>query len=214
MNQGIKIWDIAIRTFHWSLVICFFIAYVSGDEDNLLHIYSSYIILGLLGFRVVWGFIGTKYARFSNFIYGLKTGLQYLKSIILGHPQYYLGHNPVGGWMIILLLVFISMTSWTGLELYAREGKGPLASVEASLIATAQANGQKKENDDDEHHDRENEQGHEEWLEELHEGLAEFTLLLVFIHIGGVLVASWLHRENLTKSMWTGYKTPPDELER
>ena len=215
MGQPVRVWDIAVRIFHWSLVGSFFIAYLTGDEENLLHIYSSYLIIGLLAFRLIWGLIGPRYARFSNFIYGIKTTLGYLQSLLLGHPRYYLGHNPLGGWMIILLLVFITMTSWTGLELYAREGKGPLASVDSPLLSSAHANGKGREHDDDdddERHAMENERGREEWLEELHEALAEFTLLLVFVHIGGVFVSGWLHRENLVRAMWTGYKTPPDDF--
>lgn len=201
MNREIKVWDIATRTFHWSLAGSFFIAYLTGDEENLLHIYSGYFIVGLLGFRLFWGIIGPRYVRFNHFVYSIKTTLTYLQSILLGRPIYYLGHNPLGGWMAVLLLFSLALTSWTGLELYAQEGKGPLASVENSLIHAAHA--------DDERHDRENEKG-EEWLEELHEALASFSLLLVFVHIGGVFVSGWLHKENLVKAMWTGYKTPPD----
>lgn len=215
MSEAIKVWDIATRIFHWSLVVTFFVAYVSGDEEDLIHVYSSYIIIGLLGFRIIWGLIGPRYARFSSFVYGLKPALHYLKSLLTDHPQYYLGHNPIGGWMIILLLVSLIMTSWTGLELYAREGKGPLASIDTSLIPAAEANGRSDKHDErDDDHDRDNERGNEEWLEELHEALAEFTLLLVLIHISGVLVAGLLHRENLVKAMWTGYKTPPNDYQQ
>jgi cytochrome b len=203
MSRDIKVWDIATRTFHWSLALCFFMAYITGDEEDLLHIYSGYIIIGLLGFRLLWGIIGPRYVRFSNFVYSIKATLAYLQSILTGRPIYYLGHNPLGGWMTILLLFSLALTSWTGLELYAQEGKGPLASVENSLIHAAHA--------DDERHDRENERG-EEWLEELHEALASFSLLLVFVHIGGVFISGWLHKENLVKAMWTGYKTPPEDF--
>jgi len=210
MAREIKVWDILTRTFHWSLVVIFFIAYVTGDEENLLHIYSSYIIIGLLGFRLIWGIVGPRYARFSNFIFGIKPTLVYLQSVLIGRPVYYLGHNPLGGWMIIFLLVSLALTSWTGLELYANEGKGPLATTTRDLIPAVQANG-KEEDQDDERLARENEKGNE-WLEELHEATAGFTLLLVFIHIGGVFLSSWLHKENLVKAMWTGYKTPPDDF--
>lgn len=212
MGHEIKVWDIGTRIFHWSLAVFFFIAYATGDEENLLHIYSSYLIIGLLAFRVAWGVIGPKYVRFSNFVHGIKPTLVYLQSILRGRPKYYLGHNPLGGWMIMLLLVTLALTSWTGLELYAKEGKGPLASANSYLQQTVQANGKEREhNDDDERQARENEKGNE-WLEELHEALASFTLLLVFIHIGGVFVSGWLHRENLVKAMWTGYKTPPGDF--
>lgn len=204
MQTPVKVWDIATRSFHWSLVAFFIIAYISGDEENLIHIYSSYVIIGLLAFRIIWGLIGTKYVRFSNFVTGIKPALAYLQSIFHGKPKYYLGHNPLGGWMIVMLLVVLALTSWTGLELYAIEGKGPLANVQTTFIDIARANG------DDKSHDRENKKG-EGWLEELHEGLAEFTMLLVFVHIAGVVVSGLVHRENLVKAMWTGYKTPPED---
>ena len=203
MSRAIKVWDIATRTFHWCLAVSFFITYLTGDEESLLHIYSGYLIIGLLGFRLGWGIIGPRYIRFNNFIYSIKTTLVYLQSILLGRPIYYLGHNPLGGWMVILLLVSLSLSSWTGLELYAKEGKGPLAAVENSVILTAHA--------DDERHAHENEKG-EEWLEELHEALASFSLLLVFVHIAGAFVSGWIHKENLIKAMWTGYKTPPADI--
>ncbi|MDH5409188.1 MAG: cytochrome b/b6 domain-containing protein [Gammaproteobacteria bacterium] len=212
MPRKIKVWDIATRTFHWSLVVCFFVAYATGDDENMLHIYSSYMIIGLLGFRLIWGTIGPRYVRFSNFILGFKATLAYLQSILLGRPVYYPGHNPLGGWMILLLLVTLTLTSWTGLELYAQQGKGPLASTESNLLQTAHANGKRGESDEiEERLERENEKG-QEWLEELHEALASFNLLLVFIHVAGVILAGWLHNENLIKAMWTGYKTPPNDF--
>lgn len=208
MKEPIKVWNITTRCFHWLLVLFFTIAYLSGDEENMIHIYSGYIVIGLLGFRLIQGFIGSKYARFTNFVCGIKPVLAYLQSILKGHPQYFLGHNPLGGMMVVTLLIFLILVSWTGLELYALEGKGPLASIDITYINTAQANG--KDDDHDKRHERENEKG-EEWLEELHEALSEFTLLLVFVHIGGVLFSSLVHKENLVKAMWTGYKTPPED---
>lgn len=208
MRSRIKVWDIATRLFHWSLVACFFVAYVTGEEEDLLHVYSSYFILGLLAFRLVWGIVGPRYVRFTNFLYGIRPTLAYLQSILLARPKYYLGHNPLGGWMILFLLLALGMTSWTGLELYAKEGRGPLAMLQTALLSPAHANGNEQKEHDDEYFDRENEQG-KKWLGELHEALANFTLLLVFVHIGGVLLSGWIHKENLIKAMWTGYKTPP-----
>lgn len=213
MVRKLKVWDIATRIFHWSLVVCFFTAYVTGEDESLLHIYTSYIIIGLLAFRVVWGFIGPQYVRFSQFIRGIRPTLNYLQSLLVRRPIYYPGHNPLGGWMILLLLAALTLTSWTGLDLYAKQGKGPLAAAETHPLATVQANDKPGQSDDSEaRQDRDNEQGKNEWLEELHEALANFTLLLVFIHIGGVFVSGWLHRENLVKAMWTGYKTPPADF--
>jgi len=205
--QEIKVWDIAIRMFHWSLVIFFFITYLSGeDEDSLLHIYAGYVVCGLILFRVVWGFIGTRYARFWNFIYGPATTLAYLKSLLTKNPVHYLGHNPAGGWMVILLLVCLFAVSWSGLELYASEDKGPLAGLNVTVINTAYAHG---DNDDEGHGSRERSEGDKFWSE-FHEVLANFTLFLVAVHILGVIVSSILHRENLLRAIISGNKHKPE----
>ncbi len=193
----VKVWDIGVRVFHWSLVVLFFISYVSGEEESLLHVYSGYGVLGLVVFRIVWGVVGTRYARFSNFIVGRKTTELYVKSLFTAKPVHYLGHNPIGGWMIAALLILLLATSWSGLVLYGAEGHGPLANQQISIVSQAHANG-------DDHEDG-NDGGDELW-EEVHEAFAQITLLLVFLHIAGVLVGSVIHRENLIKSMVTGYK--------
>jgi cytochrome b len=95
----IKVWDIAVRVFHWSLVLCFAIAYISEDIE-LIHIYAGYLVLGLISFRVLWGLIGTHHARFGNFIRSKQATLAYLKSLLTTRPQHYVGHNPAAGWMI------------------------------------------------------------------------------------------------------------------
>lgn len=193
----VKVWDTGVRVFHWSLVVLFFISYVSGEEESLLHVYSGYGVLGLVVFRIIWGVVGTKYARFSNFIYDKKTTCLYAKSLLTAKPVHYLGHNPIGGWVIVTLLIFLLATSWSGLVLYGAEGHGPLANQQISIVSQAHANG-------DDHEDG-NDGGDELW-EEVHEVFAQITLLLVFLHIAGVLVGSVIHRENLIKSMVTGYK--------
>lgn len=203
--QQVKVWDITVRIFHWALVVGFIIAYVSGEEEDLLHIYSGYIVFALILFRILWGFIGTRYARFWNFVYGPEATATYVKSIFSGKPIHYLGHNPIGGWMVILMLVSLFAVSWSGLELYASEGKGPLANADISLINHALANGD-DDDERDEHDDDENEPEDDEFWEDIHEALAEITLFLVFAHIIGVLIASVIHKENLVRAMITGKK--------
>lgn len=206
-GEKIKVWDIAVRLFHWSLVILFVVAYLTGEDESELHVYAGYGIIGLIAFRVVWGFIGTRYARFSDFIYGPRETMDYAKSLFSGRPKHYLGHNPLAGWMVIALLLALSAASWTGLKAYGAEGYGPLANAEPILIKSALANG------DDNEHDREHENGRDgdngegdEFWEEAHEATVNFSLLLVFLHIAGVLVSSVLHRHNLVRPMITGYK--------
>lgn len=193
----VKVWDIAVRTFHWSLVILFTLAYLTGEEEGALHNNAGYIVLGLLALRFLWGFVGTKYARFSDFIYGPRTTIAYARSMLSSNPRRYLGHNPLAGWMIVALLVSIFVTCWSGIEYIGSKGQGPLAGNTHVLIGMALAN----EDDTAEHED----EGDEFW-EEVHELFANLSVLLVIVHIAGVIVSSRMHRENLAKSMITGYK--------
>lgn len=190
-QERIKVWDIVVRSFHWCLVIFFGFCYLTGDEFDLLHAYLGYGIVILLGVRVIWGVIGTKYAKFSDFIYGWKRVREYVKGLMIWRPQAYLGHNPVGGWMVVFLLLLILLTCWTGLEAYGVQGHGPFAQKFPGTPDTVES--------------RDNDNANELWSE-LHEVLADITLFLVFVHIAGVIVSSLLHRENLVRAMWTGYK--------
>lgn len=74
MQNEIRVWDPLVRIFHWSLVVSFAIAYFSGDEENAIHIYSGYIVAALISFRLIWGFIGSRHARFSDFVYSPQDG--------------------------------------------------------------------------------------------------------------------------------------------
>jgi len=206
MVQGerIKVWDIAVRVFHWSLVLLFFVAYLSGDDESSLHVYSGYGVMGLVAFRIAWGFVGTTHARFADFIYGLGATVRYARSLLARHPIHYLGHNPLGGWMVVALLVSVLGSCWSGLELYGAHGQGPLADFGPQVISSATAH----EEDD---HERSRESGsgrssERRFWHEIHEALSNFTLFLVFLHIVGALSASAMHRENLVKAMITGYK--------
>jgi cytochrome b len=198
-ENRVKVWDIAVRIFHWSLVLFFTIAFITGEEEDELHEIAGYVVMGLVLFRLLWGFIGSRYARFWNIIYSPQTALAYVRSIVAGNPKHYLGHNPLGGWMVIFLLFSLSITVWSGLELLAvEEGEGPLA-TNIQFVQSAYA-------DDDERDKREKHAEGEEFWEEIHEFFAEFTLLLVIVHIGGVVFSSIVHRENLVRAMITGYK--------
>ena len=210
MQKEIRVWDPLIRIFHWSLVLSFVVAYISGEEEGDIHIYSGYLILALITFRVLWGFVGTRYARFSNFVYSPKTISAYLGDMIDGHPRRYLGHNPAGGAMIIALLLSLVIVLYSGLKVYAiEEGAGPLAlqDVPVSIVKNAYA-----DNAYDEHgyneYDRfeEGEHDAEDFWEEIHEAFSNFVLLLVIVHVAGVIFSGRLHHENLVKAMITGKK--------
>ena len=202
MKREIRVWDPLVRIFHWSLVLAFSIAYLSGDEENNLHIIAGYVVFGLISFRILWGLIGTRFARFSNFVYSPGSVVKYIKDSVAGRPKHYIGHNPAGGAMIIALLFSLVVVTYSGLKVYAiEEGAGPLAqqAVDISFIKSAYA-------DDDEHEHEHEEHGEDEFWEEIHEVFANFVLFLVILHIAGVFIAGRLHDENLVKSMITGNK--------
>lgn len=197
MQQSVKVWDIFVRLFHWSLVIFFTLAYLTGEGDlETMHALIGYLIAGLLGLRLIWGVIGTKYARFSNFTCRPSVIKAYLQSLMSRHPKHYLGHNPAGGAMVLIMLATLALVTWTGLETYAAEGKGPLAHISLE-ISVAHA---------DSDHWRSGGRGGDEFWEELHEFSVSLMLLLIFVHIAGVIISSLLHRENLVRAMLTGRK--------
>ena len=208
-NKTVQVWDLWVRLFHWSLVAMFVVAYFTAEEENIVHIYSGYAVLGLISFRIIWGFIGTRYARFSDFIYPPQQVIQYIRGLMSGKPEHYLGHNPLGGWMVVALLAGLFVVTVSGLKLYAvEEGRGPLARVEHPMfIDNAYAD---RDEDEAEEHER-NKQGkgekdQEEFWEELHEISTNITLFLIGLHILGVIVSSRMHKENLIKAMITGNK--------
>lgn len=203
-NQAktVVVWDIAVRIFHWSLVIFFAIAYLTGDESEQWHTFSGYVVSALIVFRIIWGFIGTRYARFSSFVFGLRTIRQYLGSMLDEHPKRYLGHNPAGGAMVVTLLLSLSLCCWTGMIVYGHEGHGPLAQTGFTPISTALA-GHDEQDDHDRH--TENQQESDFW-ENSHKFFSNMTLLLAAIHLFGVAASSLLHNENLVRAMVDGRK--------
>lgn len=183
-ENEVRVWDIFVRFFHWALVLGFIVAYLSEDELMSVHAFAGYSVLLLISLRLVWGFIGTRYARFTDFVRRPAEIKTYLKDVFTFRARRYLGHNPAGGAMIVLMLVALLVTTGTGLVTYAvEEGAGPLSVWIAKDAFDGHA------------------------MEEIHEFFANFTLLLVFIHVGGVLVESLLHRENLVRAMFTGKKS-------
>ena len=166
----VRVWDPLVQIFHWSLVAAFTVALVTGEHLERLHIPAGYAVMGLIAFRVVWGFIGPRHARFSDFVFPLATVVAYLRDMVLGRAKRTLGHSPAGGAMVIALLVMLAITSGTGYAL-------TLPDFSRS-----------------------------KWIKELHEITANATLGLVLLHVAGVLVSSFLHRENLIRAMFTGRK--------
>ncbi len=182
-TMDIKVWDIVVRLFHWSLATAFFVCFLTEDNSGL-HIYSGYLIVLLILFRILWGFIGSKHARFRDFIVTPKVALNYLKEITKNTNSRFLGHNPAGAVMIVVLITAVFITCVTGVILYgAEDHAGPLAFLFAGEYTNL-----------------------EDTLEELHEFFSNFSLALIVLHIFGVIIAGKQHNENLIKSMIHGYK--------
>lgn len=167
---SVRIWDAPVRVFHWLMVLCFAGAYLTSESETwrLVHVTLGYTMAGLVAFRLVWGFIGTRHARFSSFLRGPEALMRYVRTLLSRHPEHHIGHNPAGALAIVGLLGLTAVISVTGWAAY-------------NDIAG-------------------------EWVAELHEFVANGLLLLVGIHIAGVVVSSWLHRENLARAMVSGRK--------
>jgi cytochrome b len=169
-TTSIRVWDAPTRVFHWLLVFCFAGAYLTAESErwSLVHVTLGYTLGGLIAFRLLWGMVGTRYARFSSFVQGPTAVLTYAKSMAAGTPKHFVGHNPAGAVAIVLLLVAGIAIVATGYATYNEIGG--------------------------------------EWLSEVHEAAANTMLVLVGVHIAGVVVASWLHKENLAHAMVSGFK--------
>ncbi len=199
----LAIWDPLVRLFHWTLAAAFFVAYFTEDDVLTLHVWAGYVVGGIVVLRVLWGFVGPPHARFTDFIFSPFTVWRYLLDHVRLRARRYLGHSPVGGAMVIILLVGLGATVWSGLELYAvEENAGPLAGP--ALVAPAGANEGDEDSEGEDDKEDVGEAG--ELWEETHETLANVMLALVLVHIGGVAFASLAHRENLTRAMIDGKK--------
>jgi cytochrome b len=198
------VWDPLVRFGHWALVAAFAVAYFSAEEEaggpDLLHVWGGYVVGVLVVLRVVWGFVGPRHARFSDFVRSPIVALKYFLDLLNGRARRYVGHSPAGGAMVIALLVCLAATVATGVIAYGEEGKGPLAVV---MVTDANANG--NEGGHRALAEKRGEQG-ESTIGELHGLMANITVALVVAHIFGVVVASVVHKENLVLAMITGRK--------
>jgi len=169
-DSKILVWDAPVRTFHWLLALCFAGAYWSAQSESwrLLHVTLGYTMGALIAFRLVWGVLGTRYARFGSFVRGPSVLMRYVKAMLAGKPAHYIGHNPAGGVAIVLMLLVGAAIVASGYAVYNDIGA--------------------------------------DWLGALHEGAANAMLLLVGVHLAGVALVSFMHRENLPRAMLTGTK--------
>lgn len=177
-SSKIKVWDFPTRFFHWSLFMLLILLWLSAENAEMQwHQVFSYLLMVLLIFRLLWGFIGSETSKFKAFLVGPTKVIKYLKST---PKPVSLGHNPIGGYMVMALLAILSLQLATGLfatdEVFT---EGPLYSVVDEDLAL--------------------------WLTWVHK--VNFNLLLAFVsvHILAVL-GYWLKGDNLIKPMLTGYK--------
>ncbi|MDZ4201247.1 MAG: cytochrome b/b6 domain-containing protein [Gallionella sp.] len=166
----VRIWDLPVRVGHWSLVAAFVIAWLSGDSERwrMVHVVAGFVMAGALVFRLFWGLAGSRYARFSSFMFSPSQAVAYLKDILHGGGRHWVGHNPAGSYAIYLLILLGFAVTLSGWAVYAEAGG--------------------------------------EWLEDGHELIADAMLAVVGLHVVGAVVSSLAHRENLIRSMVSGYK--------
>ena len=180
VGRKILVWDAPVRVFHWLMVLSFAGAYLSAESERwrLLHVTLGYTMAALVAFRILWGLLGTRYARFASFVRGPKAVGRYLGALLRGQPEHHAGHNPAGALAIVALLALTLGVAASGWASYNEVGGN--------------------------------------WLEDIHEAAANLMLAVVGLHIVGVVLSSWLHRENLALAMLSGRKlgTPEEGIRR
>ncbi|MGS2743627.1 cytochrome b/b6 domain-containing protein [Halomonas sp. LS-001] len=185
--QGVHVWDVLVRIFHWSLVVAVLLSFYTMKTEGSpflfpveIHAQAGYVVLGLMVFRWIWGFIGTYYARFRAFLASPRTSLNYAKRIIQRKPLPYAGHNPLGGWMVVVLMLSLSFQAVSGLFLsddifFTGPLYGSLGSDFSSLLLT------------------------------LHKLNSDLLMILIGLHLLAVVIHAMMG-EKLTKAMVTGVK--------
>ncbi|MBI5587788.1 MAG: cytochrome b/b6 domain-containing protein [Deltaproteobacteria bacterium] len=183
----IRVWDIPTRLFHWMLVAAYAGAFFSSGNEWLIeyHTIAGYIAMGLVAFRVLWGFTGSRYSRFGDFVKGFGTVRSFIRETLRLKPPRYLGHNPAVGWVVVFLLVLTIVIVTTGIVTYGgEENRGIWAGVftfEAASTAKA-----------------------------VHLVLADIAIAAIIAHICAALFHDFVLKENIILSMITGTKEDPE----
>jgi cytochrome b len=187
-SVAIKVWDLPVRLFHWAVVLLFAFQLVSGQMGGSImswHAISGYGVLVLVVFRILWGFAGSTHARFASFIAGPAATLRFAKRLFSREAVPQVGHNPLGGWMVVAMVASLALQATTGL--FANDGvsvEGPLAALVSLDIS----------ND----------------ITLVHRWNLKFLLLLAIVHIAGVLFHLVAKKDNLIHAMFTGVKVVPE----
>jgi cytochrome b len=176
------------RAVHWLLVAAVAVAWATAEESGIffaIHKLAGYTIGAALIFRLIWGFIGSPHSRFADFVRPWSAIAAHARAALRLAPPRTVGHNPIGGWMILALLATLAVIVTTGLFSASRRVTGPLADAIGSATARAIAG--------------------------IHETAFNVLVVLVTVHVLGVLFDMILVRENLIRAMWTGLKAldPP-----
>ncbi len=189
-ERPVRVWDVPVRLFHWALAGFFAFQFWSGETGgNAMqwHLYAGYGVLSLVLFRILWGFFGSTYARFASFARGPAACLRYARQLFSRRPVPSLGHNPLGGWMVLAMLGALALQTVTGL--FANDQiatQGPLA----DLVSDAWS-------------DR---------LSSVHAWNFYVLLGLVSLHIVAVLYYRLVKGQNLIGPMFSGVKRVPAKL--
>lgn len=183
--QKVKLWDPLLRGFHWLLAAAVITAWLLGKFGPLnmtLHFWAGYFVIGLLAFRLIWGFVGPAPARFSHFIRGPGAVSDYTRHLFSREPSYWPGHNPLGALSVIALLAVLAAQVSTGLISDPDDfiNVGPLASYVSSATRTKAV----------------------AW----HHLGAAVILILVVLHVAVILFYRVWKREDLVRPMITGWK--------
>jgi cytochrome b len=186
--QPMKIWDLPVRLFHWSLVALILASWLSQEFNWMnLHVWSGCTILTLVLFRVVWGFIGSDTARFLWFLKGPAAAFRHLAHIRQREPDLEIGHNAAGGWMVVLMLALLGVQAGTGL--FSNDD----ANTEGPLMHLVG----KDESD---------------WLSHIHSLNFKFIEIVIVLHLLAILTYAVLKRQNLVRPMVTGTKVVPGNV--
>ena len=170
----LRVWDPLIRIFHWSLVASFATAWFTSSSRDETHQWIGLVAASLIAFRLLWGFVGSPYARFTQFIRNPRITLNYIVDVLRNREVRYVGHNPAGGMMVLALLFGVAGTALTGY-----------------LMTTDSWYG-------------------DETMQLTHSVFAYGVVLMILGHVGGVILASIRHKENLVTAMITGNKNAPE----